>query len=146
MRKSGLAAVCLLAFWVDIRSRYEKDFAFWLYLFGVMAFWGGLSTLHSDSELNKFIYLCINLALIVVGSVLSRRVFVVFGGMGTAGYVGYLASELFKNNALFPFILTFIGLGVIYLGILWQRHEENFNRSLLRVLPQAMREFIEKRR
>ncbi len=53
--------MCLLALWVDIRARYEKDFAFWLYLFGVMTFWGGLSMMHSDSELNKFIYLCITL-------------------------------------------------------------------------------------
>jgi hypothetical protein len=25
----------LLAFWVDIRARKDKDYAFWLYLFGV---------------------------------------------------------------------------------------------------------------
>jgi CDP-diglyceride synthetase len=29
--------ICLMAFWVDIRSRFEEDFAFWLYLFGVLA-------------------------------------------------------------------------------------------------------------
>ena len=34
-------------------SRHDKDYAFWLSLFGVVAFWGGLSMLHSDSELNK---------------------------------------------------------------------------------------------
>ena len=36
----GLAMV-LLAFWVDVRSRHSKDYAFWLYLFGVLTFWGG---------------------------------------------------------------------------------------------------------
>ena len=30
------------------RNRY--DYAFWLYLFGTIAFWGGLSSLNSDSE------------------------------------------------------------------------------------------------
>jgi hypothetical protein len=35
-----------LAFWVDIRSRHtRKDYAFWLYLFGVITFWGGLSSM-----------------------------------------------------------------------------------------------------
>lgn len=138
-------AICLLAFWVDIRTRHEKDFAFWLYLFGVMAFWGGLSMMHSDSELKKFIYLCINLAMIVVGATLSRRVFAVFGALGTAGYVGHLAYDVFKNSMMFPFILTIIGLGVIYLGIVWQRHEETISSSLRELLPFQMRELIEKR-
>jgi hypothetical protein len=31
--------IALLAFWVDIRARHDKDFAFWLYLFGIIAFW-----------------------------------------------------------------------------------------------------------
>ena len=138
--------ICLLAFWVDIRSRHDKDFAFWLYLFGATAFWGGLSMMNSDSELGKFIYLCINLAMIGVGAVLSRRVFAVFGGLGTAGYLGHLAYDVFKDSMLFPFVLTLIGLAVIYLGIVWQRHEEGISGSLRRLLPLPMRELIEKRR
>jgi hypothetical protein len=69
--------IVLLAFWVDIRTRHDKNYAFWLYLFGVVAFWGGLSMMNSDSEFSKFIYLCINLIMIVVGAMLSRRVFAV---------------------------------------------------------------------
>lgn len=138
--------ICLLAFWVDIRSRHEKDFAFWLYIFGALAFWGGLSMMHSNSELNKFIYLCINLTMIVVGATLSRRVFAVFGGLGAAGYVGHLAYDVFKDSMMFPFVLTVIGLGVIYLGIVWQRHEESISNTLRGLLPLPMRELIESRR
>ena len=29
-------AMTLLAFWVDLRSRFSRDYAFWLYLFGVL--------------------------------------------------------------------------------------------------------------
>ena len=116
--------IILLAFWVDMRTRREeKDFAFWLYLFGVLAFWGGLSSMRSDSELNKFLYLCINLVMIVVGAILSRRVFAVLGGLGAAGYLGHLAQSVLKDSLMFPFALTMIGLGIIYLGIVWQRHE-----------------------
>jgi hypothetical protein len=135
----------LLAFWVDIRSRHDQDYAFWLYLFGVIAFWGGLSLMKSDSELNKFLYFCINLLLIVIGAVLSRRVFAVFGGLGCAGYLGYLAYDVFKDSLLFPFVLTLIGLGVIYLGILWQRHEGQISARLRDWLPTAVRELIEQR-
>ncbi len=137
--------IVLLAFWVDIRTRHDKDYAFWLYLFGVIAFWGGLSMLDSGSELNKFIYLCINLIMIAVGAMLSRRVFAVFGGLGAAGYLGHLAYDVFKDSTLFPFVLTIIGLGVIYLGIVWQRHEATISNMLRGLLPLPVRELIEKR-
>jgi len=136
--------IVLLAFWVDIRTRHDKDYAFWLYLFGVIAFWGGLSMMQSDSELGKFIYLCINLMMIAVGAMLSRRVFAVFGGLGAAGYVGHLAYDVFKDSMMFPFLLTIIGLGVIYLGILWQRHEKEISSSLRGLLPLPVRELIER--
>lgn len=137
--------IVLLAFWVDVRSRQGRDYAFWLYLFGVIAFWGGLSMMHSDSELNKFIYLCINLIMIAVGAMLSRRVFAVFGGLGAAGYLGYLAHDVFKDSVMFPFVLTLIGLGIIYLGIIWQRHENKISNKLRELLPPPVKELIEKR-
>lgn len=139
----GLLMV-LLAFWVDIRSRREKDYAFWLYLFGVLAFWGGLSLMKSNSELSKFAYLCINLAMIGTGAMLSRRVFAIFGGMGAAGYIGHLAYGVFKDSVLFPFVLTFIGLGVVYLGIIWSRNEIALSNRLRGLLPLQMRELVER--
>lgn len=137
--------IILLAFWVDVRTRHDKDYAFWLYLFGVIAFWGGLTMMSSDSELNKFIYLCINLAMIAVSSMLSRRVFAVFGGLGVAGYLGHLAYDVFEDSIIFPFVLTFIGLGIIYLGIIWQRHEETISSKLRGLLPLPIRELVERR-
>lgn len=135
----------LLAFWIDIRSRHSKDYAFWLYLFGVLTFWGGLSLQHSDSELSKFFYLCINLLMITVGAILSRRVFAVFGGLGVAGYLGHLAYDVFKDSMLFPFALTIIGLAVIGLGILWQKHEQIITTRLRSFVPKPLRELIENR-
>lgn len=137
--------IIFLAFWVDIRTRHDKDYAFWLYLFGVMAFWGGLSTMDSDNELNKFFYFCINLGMILIGALLSRRVFAVFGGFGITGYLGYLAYHVFKDSIMFPFALSILGLGVVYLGIVWQRHEAVISNKLRELLPQPLRELIERR-
>jgi len=114
-------------------------------LFGVLAFWGGLSLMRSDSELSKFFYLWINLALIAVGATLSRRVFAVFGGLGAAGYLGHLAHDVFKDSLMFPFVLTFIGLGVIGLGLVWQRHEGTITTTLRGLLPAPMRDLLERR-
>ncbi len=141
---SGLAMI-LFAFWVDLRSRSDQDHPFWLYLFGALAFWGGLSMMHSTSELSQFGYLCINLAMIAVGAVLSRRVFVVLGGIGAAGYLWHLASQLFKDSLLFPFALTAIGLAVVWLGVLWQRNEQGVTLRLRALLPTPLRELVERR-
>ncbi len=48
-------AVLVVAYLVDRRPR-GGDFAFWLHLFGLMAFWGGLSLSNSGSELGKLLY------------------------------------------------------------------------------------------
>ena len=139
---SGLLMIGL-AFWIDIRSHEKADYAFWVYIFGVMAFWGGLSFQHSDSELSKFIYFCINLLMIGTGVLLVRRVFVVFGALGSCGYLGYLASDVFKDSWLFPAALTAIGLGIIYLGVLWQKHEKAIAQKSRSYLPLPLRELLE---
>ncbi len=139
------AAMLLLAFWIDLRTRRDPDYAFWLYLFGVMTFWGGLSLLESDSELGKFGYFCINIALIMLAALLGRRVFAVFGGLGAAGYLGYLAWHVFRDSLLFPFALSALGLAVVWLGLAWQRHEHSVGARLRRRLPQPLQELIETR-
>lgn len=133
----------LIAFWVDLRARNSADYAFWLYLFGVLAFWGGMTAQDSNNELSKFIYCCINLLMIGIGAVLLRRVFVVFGALGTSFYLGHLASSVFADSWLFPFTLTAIGLGIVYLGIIWQKHEAHLSTKIRRFLPQPLQELLE---
>jgi len=140
----GLAMV-LLAFWVDVRSRHSRDYAFWLYLFGVITFWGGLSSMKSGSEFGKLAYCGINVAMILVGAVLSRRVFAVFGGLGVAGYLGHLSYRVFKDSLIFPFALSGLGLAIIWLGVVWQRREAEWSARLRGYLPAALRELIEAR-
>ncbi len=141
----GGLLMILLAVWVDIRSRYGADHAFWLYLFGVIAFWSGLSLQYSESELAKFAYFCINLLMIGAGVLLVRRVFVVFGALGICGYLGHLAYEVFENSWLFPIVLTVIGLAIVYLGILWQKHEQHITNKTRRLLPARLKETLASR-
>lgn len=135
-----------LAFWVDMRSRTSRDYGFWLYMFGVLTFWGGLTAQSSDSELARFGYFVVNVLLIGAGTVLVRRVFVVFGGLGVAIYLGYLAFDLFKDSWLFPVALSAIGFGIIFLGIAWQKNEQAIARALLNVLPGPLQQLIARRR
>ncbi|CAN5400335.1 hypothetical protein BH09PSE6_BH09PSE6_13030 [soil metagenome] len=132
----------LFAFRVDLRAGRRRDFAFWLYLFGMLAFWGGLSSLNSNSELGKFVYCLVNLALIAIGAAISRRVFAVFGSLGVAGYLGHLSYSVFKDSLWFPVALTAIGFAVVAAGVVWQRHEAALGQRLRRWMPTALREAL----
>jgi hypothetical protein len=138
-------AMTLLAFWVDLRSRISRDYAFWLYLFGVLTFWGGLSLIDSGSEWGRLGYCGINVGMIILGAVLGRRVFAVFGGLGVAGYLGDLSYRVFKDSLVFPFALSLVGLAIIALGVQLQRHEAQWAASLRRFVPGPLRELIETR-
>src|SRR5918992_6282183 len=83
------------AYLVDRRT--EEDYAFWGYLFGMFAFWGGLTLLEGGSEIDWSIYGLINTGLILLSVLLQRRVFVGFcaaggfwgrGGLGRGGFWG----------------------------------------------------------
>ena len=120
----------LLAGWVDYRSRHTLDYAFWLYLFGTLAFWGGLTMQTPEGELSRFLYCIINVILIGIGVAIARRVFVVFGALGVGLYLGYLAWDLFQDSWLFPVALTILGLGLVLLGILWQKYEHTITQRM----------------
>ncbi|MFB9887739.1 hypothetical protein [Balneatrix alpica] len=135
--------ILLLALWIDLRNRSQQDFSFWLYLFGLLAFWGALSSMESDSQLSKFIYFCLNVGLILFGALVVRRLFVVFGGLGSFGYLAYLAYDVFANSTLFPFILSGLGLGLVYLGVQWQRHEVALRQRLVSLLPANLANQLE---
>ncbi len=130
-------AMMVGAYLVDRRTK--QDYAFWGYLFGLMAFWGGLSSMQSDSELSKLGYCLLNVALMVLSVLLQRRVFIVFGALGVMGYLGHLAYRVFKDSLMFPFALTLLGLLIIYLGIQYQRHRQAIEQRVLASVPPGMR-------
>ena len=140
----GLATIAI-AVWVDLRTRTaqdaedRQDFAFWLYLFGAIMFWCGLSLRDSDSEIGKLVYGLLNVFLVFLGAAIGRRVFTVLGALGVASYLGYLAYRVFADSLLFPFALTLLGLAVVALGIWWQRNEDRIHQRLAGWLPAALR-------
>ncbi|MHC6223674.1 DUF2157 domain-containing protein [Pseudomonas sp. X10] len=131
----GLLLVFLL---VDGRTR--KDYAFWGYLAGLLAFWGALSQMESGSELGKAFYCLINLGLMALAVLLRRPLFMVFGAMGVAAYLGYLSYEVFADSLLFPLVLTVIGLAVIALGLFYQKRREQLSQALRAHLPQWLQD------
>jgi Predicted membrane protein (DUF2157) len=133
-------AVLVGAYVVDRRT--EEDYAFWGYLFGMFAFWGGLTLFEGGSELDWFLYGLINSGLILLSVLLQRRVFVVFGALGVFGYVGHLAWEIFEDSLLFPFALSAAGLVIIALGILYAKKRDKIEGAMIRAVPTSIRRLL----
>lgn len=115
------AIMLVVAYFLDRKT--DVDFAFWGYLFGLMTFTGGLSCMNSGSQLAKFGYCVVHLGLIFVSLVLRRRVFLVFGAFGVFGYLCDEAYGYFKDSVAFPFVLTLIGIGIIFAAMAYKKRE-----------------------
>jgi hypothetical protein len=132
----GLAAL-VIAWIVDLRRR--GDFAFWLHLFGMLAFWGAISFTSGGTTLDKALYCAMNVLLLFVAVFLDRRVYAVFGVLGISLYLGDLANNVFRDSLLFPFALSLIGVGVIAAGLLYYRHQAAITSWLETKLPPAVK-------
>jgi hypothetical protein len=118
-----------IAYGVDKLSD-EVDFAFWIYLAGLLSFWGGLTSISSSNEFGKFIYCLINLGLIATSLKLQRKSFAVFGAFGLFGYLGHLAWDIFEDSMFFPIALAFIGMLMILGTVQYQKNYSRFGRIL----------------
>ncbi len=130
-------AVLTVAWIVDYRSR-SGDFAFWLHLFGLMAFWGGITASESATELGRAVYCLFNAGLLFLAVILTRRAYAVFGTFGITLYLGHLANVVFKDSLLFPFALSMIGIAVIAAGLFYHRKQEAISAWLSAHLPEAV--------
>lgn len=131
------AAMILIAYYYDCRTK--EDYSFWGYLFGLAAFWLGLTWFAGESEAKWLIFFLINIGLGILSVFLQRRVFLIFGALGIFGYFFHLAFEIFEASIWFPFVLSFIGLGIIYLGVVLQRNEAVLYSKLVSLIPEKWR-------
>ncbi len=138
------AAMLVGSFVVDRKT--DEDYAFWGYLFGMFAFWGGLSLLEGGSEVEWAVYGAMNLGLMLLSVLLDRRVFLIFGAVGVFIYLGHLAWEIFEDSLLFPFALSSAGLAVIALGILYARNSEWIEGAVMGAVPEGVRNLLPRER
>lgn len=131
----GIVAVAIL---VNVRQS-SGDFAFWLYLFGVMTFWGAITATSNGTALDKALYCAMNVGFLFLSVFLGRRVFAIFGTIGIAIYLGDLAEKVFKDSLLFPFALSLIGVGIIALGLYYHRHQDAIRNWVDLYLPEPLK-------
>lgn len=130
-----------VAWLVDLKRWKGGDFAFWLHLFGLMAFWGGLTEQHSGDEFGKAVYCLINVGLVFLSLFLMRRAYAVFGAVGVMFYLGHLAHDVFKDSILFPFALSGLGVLLIAFGLLFHRYGGAVSKAFGELMPAHLKEF-----
>ncbi len=134
-------AILICSYLVDRCT--EVDYAFWGYLFGMFAFWGGLTPLEDGGEIDWFFYGLVNLGFVLLSVLLQRRVFLAFGSVGVFRYVGHLAWEIVEDSLVFPFVLSAVGLAIIALGILYARkNRDRVERRMLSRVPDGLKHYL----
>lgn len=132
-----------ISFYLDLHK--EEDYAFWGYLFGMLAFWGAALSL-IDTELEKFIFTLLNVGFILLSIILNRRLFMVFGGVEIFFYISHLSYTLFEDSLLFPFVLSGIGILIIYIGVLYHRYQARIENAIMAAIPNTFKSYLPKSR
>lgn len=128
----------IAAYLMDGKS--EVDFSFWLYLFGLLTFTGGLTLLGDGSQFGKSIYCLVHLLLMILAIILQRRAFLIFGAIGVFAYLMGEAEGYFRNSFGFTISLTLIGALFIAAGIYYKRNEHTIEARLFPLIPNRIRQ------
>lgn len=134
-------ALVIIAYVLDLKKM--KDYAFWGYFFGLLAFWISLTSLIMyKGEFFNFIYFTVNLLMMITSILLNRKIFMVFGALGAFIYFNHLAYSIFKDSIVFPFALICIGIAIICLGIFYQKNSKWIEEKILEAVPDWIKKFV----
>src|SRR5436190_20381624 len=100
----GVATVA--ASFVLAERRGLRRQAFWGYLFGLAAYFGG-TFFHcfETSALLWWVTAASGALCLFIAVLLERRVFAAFGGLAIFAWLGYLSSETLEDDAAVPYVL-----------------------------------------
>jgi hypothetical protein len=124
---------------LDRRTR--RNHAAWLYLSGLVAFWGGLASIPESGITANALGGLVNAALILAALALRRRIFAVFGAVGLARALGQLAEDLLDPRA-YPAVLAALGVGLAAGVFVYHRRAPAWERALSAALPEWGRQLL----
>ena len=121
-----------------LHLKKKRDYAFWLYLFGLFTLTFGFSFFYNTNSRGFIILLLIHIAMCFVSIFLEEPVFMVFGVIGIGEFLSRISYELFKDSKLFPFALTLIGIFIIALGIIYQKNRCKIESAVKKMIPECV--------
>ncbi|MCR5290763.1 MAG: hypothetical protein K6E51_12290 [Treponema sp.] len=135
---SKIFGTLMIATGYILHLKKKRDFAFWLYLFGLFTLTFGFSFFYNADSSGFFILLLIHIVMCFVSLFLEEPVFMVFGAIGIGEFLSRMAYELFKGSKLFPFALTIIGALIITVGIIYQKNRSNIQNAISKLIPECV--------
>jgi hypothetical protein len=127
----------LITVWV-LDVRIKADFTFWLHFAAALSITGGLFFWLTDNRLEWAMLCTVSVIMLLLSVFLQRSVYTVFGGIGVTSYLAYLAFDIFDDVLIFSFVLTAVGVLVMYLGYMYYRHQADLQAWLEHKLPQSI--------
>ena len=122
-----------IGYFADIK--FKKDYAFWMYLFGLLTLVSGLSIFYNNDLFKFVLFGAANVLLILFSLLINRNVFLVFGAMGLLEFMSRLSWKYFEKSVFFPFALTMIGVLLIFSGIFFQKNRKKIEETIINKLP-----------
>ena len=118
----GASLLAATAYATDRRQRGDEDFALWLHLAAVVA--AMAATVILLGTFQEMRHLLIPGAFVAFAAALSiRRLAWLFLGMAWfVWYLGWLASDVFRDSPIFPIVLAALGISVIVVTVWVQRN------------------------
>jgi len=114
-------AVIAIAYAVERRQPEGEDYAFWLYLAGVVMLFVAYVQVWPHIGVWRHAVPLVAAALVTASLYLRRRTLLVGGGLAAFGYLGYLAFDVFRRVVALPITLAALGLLVIVSTVWMQR-------------------------
>lgn len=124
----------MIAAGLVLQRRSERDYSLWLYLFGHFTFFGAFSAIALDHQgiLGLLVYPLVYLGIVVMSVWLQRKVFLVFGAIGSYCWATYLVFDTFNGAAGISIGLAGIGVLIVLSGVAYRRSIEPWLQSRLR--------------
>ncbi len=127
---ASASLIMVLGYAVDLRNDTDQDYAFWLYLPGLVAACIGMAMVWSFDQSLRHALVLVALVTMSIAVYMRRRTFLVFGAGWFIWYLGFLSFDVFRRVVALPIVLATTGLLVI-LGAVWV--QRNYPRLVARV-------------
>ncbi|BDG04823.1 hypothetical protein [Anaeromyxobacter oryzae] len=138
---STLLGLAVLGTGFGLDGRTRRDHAGWLYVAGLVSFWGGLTTAQSASRTSLVLYVTVQLWLLAAALLVRRRAFAIAGAIGLAGAAGRIADATLEPAAL-PVVFAAVAAALAGGAVLWIRHEARMSGAVIERLPRRVRRLL----
>eukprot|EP01091_Cochliopodium_minus_P000124 TRINITY_DN10157_c0_g1_i1.p1 TRINITY_DN10157_c0_g1~~TRINITY_DN10157_c0_g1_i1.p1 ORF type:complete len:889 (+),score=139.27 TRINITY_DN10157_c0_g1_i1:35-2668(+) len=89
-------------------------------------------------DTNKFVYFLFSLTYILYSVLLNMQMVLIIGAISIFVLLVHLSNRVFRNSMMFPFVLTLLGVAIIFLGIQYQKYHLVLHSFVISFIPESL--------